>query len=362
MEDSSRKAIRQLINEVCFGRTLSDHEKDFLRYMDKHAGDAHFLSEHGIAKEFLRWEDWDKRRSNVRTLVARVRSGLKTFFDDPRGGRASRQRLEIPERPPYRLEMAVNLQHDAVARFWGAHFANGERNMVLYTEPVFFYDPLKRCFVRFLDVNSDDLDQIHESLDPRLRGLTACFHYQPTGEARAVKNVTRWFEGQEYAVEVKPTRECTNNEGWGCNLVLLGNSRTNRFMRQLQSPAGLEVIVEDYRVKDTRTCTVYEDLDEVTGANFAYALVTRSPSKFSQFCVTAISANHGRAAQKASEFLTSEIRLRQFFQRLSINREEELPKSFQILFKVETHDFDVAEGDAQPILCRGLETESAASG
>src|SRR5437868_3895941 len=149
MDDLEHRLVRELVNEVCLGKSLSDHEKSFLSYMREHAGNARALSEDAIAFDFLHLdkEKWNKSRSTVRTMVARVRSGLRAHFQDPRAGRRHPRRLIIPERPPYHLELADNLQADAVVRFWEPHFANSARNLIISTEPLFFYDAAKHCFI-----------------------------------------------------------------------------------------------------------------------------------------------------------------------------------------------------------------------
>jgi hypothetical protein len=72
-----------------------------------------------------------------------------------------------------------------------------------------------------------------------------------------------------------------------------------------------------------------------------------------------IAANHGRATQKVAEYLTSEVLLRALFQKVGVQSEQSLPTTFQILFSVETHDFDIAESDAEPILWRGFELNAS---
>jgi hypothetical protein len=351
--------IQQLVQKICESSLLTDQEKRFLRYLLDHAEDEIARQEYQIGREFLGLpKDWDPDKGNVRVLVARARSGMRDYFDDPAWGRKSPEHLTI-SRPPYMLVLVSCAHPDPDVRFWDAHLSSA-RNIILHTEPLFFFNPRKRSFTRYLDLNGDSLEAIDVQGDARLRGLIPCFHYQPSGETYAAQDLANWFVSQRRdRPEVKLTRKCHDDEPWGQNLILLGNSRTNRFINRLQAlRRDLEIQLDQYSVVNLHPRSSekknYEDLNEVAGEGYTYALVTRCPSRFAGYSATILGANHGRAAQKVARYLTSKKSLRELMEKLEAPPGLPLPKSFQIVFRVEIHDFDVAEGEAEPIIWRGF--------
>ena len=87
-----------------------------------------------------------------------------------------------------------------------------------------------------------------------------------------------------------------------------------------------------------------------TGENEClYAVVTRRPILNSKTCATLVGSNHGRALEKAANYLTSKKSMEILFQKIGISGSEPLPESFQILFKVEGLNFDTGVGDAEAV-------------
>jgi hypothetical protein len=340
------------------GKHLSHHENDFLKYLLKHQGQDNdeYCSTTGIAKYFLGrdMEEWDKLHGDVRTLASRVRTGLGDYFQDARLGRHSEHRLTIGIGPPYKLHVEANTLQSSLSQFWEVHLGSTRKNWLITTEPLFFYNPREHFFVRYLTLNAP-ADRV-EQPDSPVAGLVECHTYVPSGEAGAEKVLTDWFKGQQKELTVAVSRNCID-QPWQDDLILLGNSRTNRFISSLQEKHNFQLVQQDYQITNSDPkgdeAKIHTDLEGVTGVGVTHALVTRCRGLFDYANATIIAANHGRAAQRVAEFLTTEASVTKMFESFSLDLQKRLPDFFQILFEVPTLNFDLA-GDAKPIIRRGV--------
>jgi hypothetical protein len=318
-----------------------------------------------LAEEMKRRPDWNKvEHSDIRTAVGRVRGHLDDFYNYNPSGKREKMRLRVPLRTPYRIEIDENRQElDPVERFWDPHFSQSAGNLIIFTEPLFYWDQKRRCYVRFLDINYDGSSPIdimkfrsRVPADYRAHDLQPCFHYQSSGEAQAQQILWKWFERQHSKAEVKVevSRECVDRNVWENNLIVLGNSRANRFLRELQQgqPIFLSEDGITVRKKSENSKTEYADEPAVSqGSNGGYlhAVVTRLPSKNSQRCATLIAANNGRSLERLATYLTLPDTLKRLYDKLELQPATPLPTSFQLLFRFQTLGHELIAGEPELI-------------
>jgi hypothetical protein len=296
------------------------------------------------------------RHSKV--TASRLRRILDYYFDKTLQGRAEKHRLTLPlgqrgRSKSYTIEREQNVsQLKCVEHFWDAHCVqrpDREELLVIHTEPLFFWVPKDRCFVRFLDVNWESTDRIPafelEKVSSRFapEDLIPSFHYRPSGEVGARDHILRFFRRYDVVKQKAMTivsqtsRECPQADKlWHRNLILLGNRRTNALFKRLQDERAdeLAMTLSDHAIE----CKDAEPRDD--SSEYAFALLTRMPNRAPIGVVTTIGANHGRAAEKVAEFLMDEKQLKGFYDTHGIDKSKPLPATFQILFGVKILDFD----------------------
>ncbi len=246
-------------------------------------------------------------------------------------------------------------------RFWDPHFGNTSENQIIYTEPLFFWDKQNRCYIRFLDINDEsptlDIRNLQARIPPGhpAHRLVPCFHYQSSGETQAQRILRKWFEQQGKKVQpdskvVVEVSRAVDARVYDRNLVVLGNSRANRFVRDLQE--GLPMVLDDDRIivqsKPEDKPVEYRDFSEnpkFPGGRYIYGVVTRIPSPAPPSCVTLISANHGRAIERLAEFLTNPNKLQELYSQLEWKPGTKLPSTFQLLFGLKPLDHELIAGE-----------------
>lgn len=350
--------LKNLVAIVRVQKVLSPSEESLLNCLAERFPSG--ITEDVLADELHRTSHVSKEQSDIRTSVSRVRQGLKGFFKYELAGKKSASRLQIPYRPPYRLEIVKNEPAlDPVETFWDAHFSNASQNLIIYTEPLFFWDKEHRCYIRYLNLNDEssslDVDRIRRNLpaDHPATRLQPCFHYQSSGETQAQRILRKWFEQQD-DVDVKLSRECVDSEVWKHNIVVLGNSRTNRFLRILQKELTFLLQDDKVAVKARGRKRSYELVDlepspKEPSERYLYAVLTRRPSTVKQRCVTMIAANHGRGIEKVAETLTLPNAIDRLYSQLQLDRTQPLPDRFQLLFRIQTLDHELAPGEPELI-------------
>ena len=308
----------------------------------------------------------DQKTSVGRTAISRLRAALDDYFDNTTDGRREEYRIEIPEgTTPYGIDLVKNrLRLGNVERFWDAHCINRSDEdsiLILYTEPLFFWNEKGRYFIRFLDIN-EELNQ-PDQLQPKVRiaaskapvssELLPSFNYQPGGEIGARNRIAeclrqlKSIQRRSILVEPKPSREFVNDDKvWSMNVVVLGNQRTSLIFKTLQE--GCQILIGPQSITSSLKGSQPEYFDgPYVGAlqgddkkRHAYAVVTRRRNRDPSGVVTLIGANHGRAAEKVAEFITDDARLGYFYREHGIAPDCALPEVFQILFRVDILDFD----------------------
>ena len=295
---------------------------------------------------------------SVRERVAkhRLREFLAHHFKYTTEGRRQPKKLTLPRKSVDLIIEDNRRDLTCVEHLWDAHCVGrpaSEALRIIYTEPLFFLDKRDHRYVRFLDINCDT-STVSEADIARARELLGAdeivpsFHYQPSGEIGARNRLLAWLRNYEAIkeegrrVESKASRLCTDGQWSRGNIILLGNRRTNTCIRKLQEvalerPSAPAILIDDHcvRVRAADGEPPFED-----SRTHAFALVSRMPNLFPPGIATFIAANHGRAAEKVAEFLTTEESLKELYATHGLDRERDLPSSFQIVFKVDLYEYD----------------------
>lgn len=173
--------------------------------------------------------------------------------------------------------------------------------------------------------------------------VTPSFHFVSGGEMHAVLSLVETFQQMHSPLLVKNARFVSWADVQSSNLVVVGNSRTSSFVRQLQGDEKL-VLKDDY-IEDREVvgrANIYKSSRSVCGSlelACHYALITRrvGPAGGS---VTLIMAYHARAMEGAMQFLVNEAKVSDLLARFEAENNPVLPPHFQLLLRVEMVDFD----------------------
>ena len=224
---------------------------------------------------------------------------------------------------------------------------------MLFTELLCFRDSEGNFF---RNLHSNDLSEAKQEMGRRLpdslKGAVPTFHFVSGGEVQAVVLLTQGFHEMQASLQVKNSRSASWADIQNSNLVVVGCSRANSFVRNLQS--GEKLLVRDHYIEDCEAtdgvasryecsrflCGSFERVSD-------YALVTRRPGPADGTCVTLIGANHGRAFQGAAEFLLRDDKVRELLETLAPGGQSPVPRHFQVLLRVEMVDFNEEVVDVQ---------------
>jgi len=303
----------------------------------------------------------------VRVSIARIRQRLQEYFEGD-GGRED-VRLELPK-GQYRLQL-VKLEKSqqpidddklfgALRRFWGSYLFGSRENLLLYSELLFFRDGRGNYF-RNIYMN----DALGDRSLLRLRlpeidreVITPSFHFVSGGEMHAVLSLVQMFQTLHCPLLVKNSRFVSWADVQSSNLVVVGNSRTSSFVRQLQG--GEKLALKDNYIQDCEASAgdgrLYEGSRSVCGSlerACDYALITRRPGPAGG-SVTLVMANHARAMEGAMQYLVDEARVSDLLMRLDVDNDSALPPHFQLVLRVEMVDFDEEVIDVEYVTHRLL--------
>jgi hypothetical protein len=374
--------VHQLVHLVCENgafRGKREHlgrEEQVLRYLATHwtldpISGQQKLSAEAIARVVLNRKVDGIALSTVRVYLARVRQTLEFFFRHVPAGRNCSRRIELPDGVPYVLLVTPNTPKlDAAERFWDVHIINGIENWLVYAEPLVFYDPERRRYLRYLDINCDSLDEeeVRRAVigqfgpDHEALRFVPSFQYQPSGQIEALQTLTEFFRQNDLQVEQMLTRRCSPPDVFNQNIIVLGSPRTNRYVRHFQRefdfkvepdrvtvaapdcPYGEESVYEDSKLSAQHASRTKQHV---------YAVLTRTPNLHSGAHTTLIAANDGRAIERVAAYITNERKLVELYSLRDYFRAEgPLPQKFQIIFRVGIAHFEMVFDDAEPVACR----------
>jgi hypothetical protein len=368
MTDAERQLLDRILASKRFAR--SDSLSRILVYLCENAhAPAGELREHDIAVRALgRPSSFNPTIDPiVRVSIGSIRARLRAYFESEGEGEALR--LHIPK-GQYRAHFeavepgvpASTAKRSALRRFWAPYLEGTYENTMLITELLFFRNEAG-AFVRDIFVNdvTGGLDQIRERM-PELDWSTfrPSFHFVSAGEMHAMLSLMRLLAGMDAAAEVQNARFSSWSRLRDMNLILLGSSRTNPFLDSLQS--GTNYVIDSDHIANS-TPGPHEP-PAYAGSRYMdgklekvreYAVVTRHPGLNHECAVTMIAANHGRAIEGATDFLTNEERVQVLVEKMELAPDEPFPPSFQALLRVDMIDFDEEVTQAEYIAHRVLE-------
>jgi hypothetical protein len=371
--DETRKQALELAKPILESDKIrnSDGLTNVLEHFIDNAGSSEPMLPVSISTAVWR----EKNLLKLKVCISRLRKELERYFLDTTSGRALNWRLEIPDRSdgkPYELNLLPNhrdLRSDL--RFWDAYTAEDSLPLIVYTQPLFFWDKANRIYFRFLDVNHADqlsslakkLEAIAEThgLEHPVINLEPCYQYLSIGESRMIRYLQKWFrenwvqgaqlplkerakdrmkdpisERPRTPLDVKSSRE-VEDEIYHRNVIVLGNTRTNQYMNSFHK--GLQLQLGPDQVLITKHGTegvpgTLTDREGEDGSHYAYVIVTRIPNREPLKWVTMLAANNGIAGCKVVESLTSEEHTKELFSKAGWSGKEPLPARFQMLFEV----------------------------
>lgn len=358
--DCMTEAQRAVLKRVLAGRPLANAPslKRVLQYLCEHADERQgSMKEHDIAVSALgRPVGFDPKIDPiVRVSMGSLRERLQAYFEEegkneplhiaiPKG----QYRVVFSEAPPARPQAGDWIaRNPALAKFWAPYLNGPARNTLVFSEVLFFRDDagnyLRNIYVNDLQTGARDLRKRFAGMD--LHGYAPSFHFVSAGEVLCMLSLLRLFASAGTQVETKNSRFSSWNALRQDNLILLGGSRINSFVRSLQGDnnfvVGANVIENREPLPGEEKCyrgTRRHDrkLEKLT----EYALVTRQPGLSPASTVTIISANHGRAIEGAGDFLSAETCVQGLLETVHLEQTGPWPSHLQVLLRVEMIDFD----------------------
>jgi hypothetical protein len=305
------------------------------------------------------------KTKNFNTNVSRARTELAKFCREDFHARFLPFSLSIdvedsvyqiaPVKRPKPLASPAEL-------LWESCLTNDKAPLIISTEPLVFADEEDRCFFRFLEINAapQDKRRVAAEINAYLRKVKAqdralekvlrrlfkrlrpCYHYQPSGEVLAALNLETWFQkrlpparaGGPAALRLL-SRQVDFDRFHAKNAIILGNLRTNTFVRDHQekhrppiqiTPADIRIDGDPPFVDDQRT---------------ACAVVTRVSRTPTDRERTIVAANNGRALHAAVEALLNDDTVLALFAELHAPSGFSLPPNFQVLYQVNLDEHNV---------------------
>lgn len=347
------KTQQELIRRILASRQFTHAEslQRILRYLFERTQDVRPgpVREQEIAIEALgRPADFDPRIDPiVRVSIASVRERLRQYFEQ--NGQYETTRLSLPK-GQYKLQFETipdapsraKAATEARSRFWAPYLSPTNPNIVVFTEVLFYRDNAGN-YVRNIYVNDfgRGLDEIRARLPLPEGDWLPSFHFTPAGETNCVLSLVRTFAEIGASLDVRNARFFSWADARRSNLILLGSSRINPFVRSLQGdlPISITPVAIEDRGDGSAEPIVYTGQcfrDGGLERRVEYALVTRRPGPVGGTVVTIISANHGRAIEGAGTFLSDDPHLRGLEEAFGGHP----PEHFQLLLRVEMLDYD----------------------
>jgi hypothetical protein len=364
-----------LVKEIL--RTAEFHRAplraELLRYLFANIHKSHGISRKTLAAEVFKSARYDEGAVGERCLD--LRNALREYAESG-AGQVQTWRCELPPAVPsegYRLRFVNRVAAPgATGSFWQAHLSPPRDVLIIYNEPLFYRDEEENTVIRYLDINHDQTQTDRELALNELKAkrpnahkkkLHPSYLYLLSGEVAARDCIEHWFDAVAgVRAEGRIGRRVTSPEIGRSSPVLLGNLRTNSFMRNILESASCEHL--DYRLDQEGFGTVTirnpgeqerkvlpkQDGDRgrtagqgssllLTGAPEAnrdvFGVVTRIPNPYdNEGAVTIISSDHTRAVEQIAHMLTDEHRLSVAIAQAGWAADELPPACFQCLFAV----------------------------
>jgi hypothetical protein len=303
-----------------------------------------------------------------------LRNALKEYSESG-SGQVQTWRCELPPAVPsegYRLRFINRTAAPGAAgAFWQAHLSPARNVLIVYNEPLFYRDDAGHSVTRYLDINHDQTQTNREIALQELRtrrpdaykqDLHPSYLYLLSGEIAARDCIEEWFESVAgIKAQGKIVRRITSPDIAQSSPILLGNLRTNSFMRNILdsthcehlgyrlSPDGFGVVaVRDATAREKEVLDGQESkgvrrgkgeellLESSLEANGdVFGVVTRIPNPYdNEGAATIISSDHTRAVEQIAHTLTSEHRLGNVQVQIGEPADAGMSACFQYLFSV----------------------------
>lgn len=352
--EQHRGLLRRILASPQFAR--ADTLQRILRFLFENAGNLDSNpKEYEIAISAVgRRASFDpKTDAIVRVSIARIRERLEEYFEGE--GRKEEVRVDLPKGQyrlrfvrPERTQQPVDDDKTfaALRRFWGGYVGGMRENLLLYSELLFFRDGhgnyLRNIYTNDAAGDRKLLRMKFPEMD--LDDITPSYHFVSGGEMHAVLSLVQCFQTIHCPLLIKNSRHVSWADIQRSNLVVVGNSRTNSFVRKLQGDEKLVLLdncIEDREEKADRR-HVYQASRTICGSlehTSDHALITRTPGPAGG-SVTLIMANHARAMEGAMQFLVSETKLSNLMARFEGDKNYAFPPYFQLVLRVDMVDID----------------------
>lgn len=357
MQEAERRLLERIMDSPHFAQASS--LKRTLAYLCERPDDngSNLPKEYEIAVEALgRPGSFDPKTDPiVRVNVAAIRQRLQAYFESE--GREETLRLEIPK-GIYRAVFSTisnGVTSPEVAettmaarrRFWQPYLSGKVKNMLVYTDVLFFRDDsgnyLRNIYVNGLPGGVEEIRK--RAPAEAFHDLKPSYHFMSAGEVQSMLALIWLFAHLKAPLEVRNSRFTSWNELRSSNLILLGSSRTNAFLDALQAGNNFVIAPDEIRNLEPRdgeepSYSGQRHMEGILEKAAEPAVVTRRPGLAPGTVVTMISANHGRGVEGAAQFLTLEGDVAAALEGSGLGNAGKLAAHFQWLLRVHMVDFD----------------------
>jgi hypothetical protein len=357
MQEAERRLLERIMESPHFAQASS--LKRTLAYLCERPDDngSNLPKEYEIAVEALgRPGSFDPKTDPiVRVNVAAIRQRLQAYFESE--GREETLRLEIPKGIYRAVFTAISngatspevaeTTMAARRRFWQPYLSGKVKNMLVYTDVLFFRDDsgnyLRNIYVNGLPGGVEEIRK--RAPAEAFHDLKPSYHFMSAGEVQSMLALIWLFAHLKAPLEVRNSRFTSWNELRSSNLILLGSSRTNAFLDALQAGNNFVIAPDEIRNLEPRdgeepSYSGQRHMEGKLEKAAEPAVVTRRPGLAPGTVVTMISANHGRGVEGAAQFLTLEGDVAAALESSGLGNAGKLAAHFQWLLRVHMVDFD----------------------
>jgi hypothetical protein len=275
----------------------------------------------------------------------------------------------------YRLEFAENDPEAPTLIFWKPHTEEGDVYIV-YVEQLFYQDWSRRYLFRHVELNAESeeqalLDLRTKYLEEWSEELNASYPYVAYGEIQTRDALAKWFHERAYlTLNNAVTRRMDDARVWASSLILMGESTSNKYVRDVLKACipldiRLEILEEDGRtVGQARVQNAGQeellrvsDLEPVSlprgyGLRFnpkvgtILSLLTRVKNRQSGKTVTIFNSEFADSLEQIAFLLTDDRRVQRLIDQ--VGWKDGLPGQFQILFRFTIDSVATAHRMATP--------------
>ncbi|HUB00025.1 MAG TPA: hypothetical protein VMA34_16950 [Terracidiphilus sp.] len=282
----------------------------------------------------------------------------------------------------HRLRFIQQQDHPRVTiGFWWEHIRSGKCTVVC-NAPLFYRDPVKQMVFRFVEINQDEMNS--ELALARLKrdhpdlyhdGVYVSHLYLLRGETDARDTIQRWFaDAASLTVGQCISYQMAQKDIDDCSPILLGNPRTNPFIREFLNNDGrhLEICMDmdsfgSVTVKHSSPEAAAEERKRLSARKpallmqcgpgttallnqppreserDAFAVVTRVPNPSGEGVITILASDQTRALGQVARTLTDDDWLLQALRHMGWRAGDPAPASFQGLFVVRLRGSEAAK-------------------